>query len=229
MRHLTGIVLAIVMTAGLFCAATWGYIRLAAETSRLAAGASLLSDHHALLALGAMAATGLLAGVLVAAPRVSPLAAGLPGLLLLGLTAFYLVSVRRAEQLIPLRSHVFGAGFETMLARGILGAVGLAMIVPLFVPSRWRGRDGADPADEFGPALTEDDELVGVVAGSGDLAMAEAAAGPRDSAAAAAPTVTPAGQLGVGSARQPAEPDAPPTAVHHGGLPYRTRPPGIVY
>jgi hypothetical protein len=229
MRHLTGIVLAIVMTVGLFCAATWGYIRLAAETSRLASGTSLLSDHHALLALGAMAATGLLAGVLIAAPRVSPLAAGLPGLLLLGLTAFYLVSVRRAEQLIPLRSHVFGAGFETMLARGILGAVGLAMIVPLLVPSRWRGRDGADLADEFGPVMTEDDELVGVVAGRGDPAMAEAAAGPRDSAAAAAPAMTSAGQPGVGSARRPAEPDAPPTAVHHGGLPYRTRPPGIVY
>lgn len=229
MRHLTGIVLAIVMTVGLFCAATWGYIRLAAETSRLASGTSLLSDHHALLALGALAATGLLAGVLIAAPRVSPLAAGLPGLLLLGLTAFYLVSVRRAEQLIPLRSHVFGAGFETMLARGILGAVGLAMIVPLLVPSRWRGRDGADLADEFGPVMTEDNELVGVVAGRGDPAMAEAAAGPRGSAAAAAPAVTSAGQPGVGSARRPAEPDAPPTAVHLGGLPYRTRPPGIVY
>jgi hypothetical protein len=225
MRHLTGIVLAIIMTAGLFCAATWGYVRLAAETSGLASGTSLLSDHQALFALGALAATGLLAGILIAAPRVSPLAAGLPGLVLLGLTAFYLVSVRRAEQLIPLRSHVFGAGFETMLARGILGAVGLAMIVPLFVPSRWRGGDGADLADEFGPAATEDEELVGVVAGSADLAMAEVAAGPNDAAAAAAP----AGQPGVRSARQPAEPDAPPTAVHHGGLPYRTRPPGIVY
>jgi hypothetical protein len=229
MRHLTGVVLAIVMTAAMFFAATWGYVRLAAQSSRLAAGASLLSDHRALLALGAMAGTGLLAGILVAAPRISPLASGLPGLLLLGLTAFYLVSVRRVDELIPLRSHVFGAGFETMLARGILGAVGVAMIVPLFVPSRWRGRDGADLADEFGPAMTEDDELVGVVAGSGDLAMAEDAAGPRDSAAAAAPTVTSAGQPGVGSARQSAELDAPPTAVHHGGLPYRTRPPGIVY
>ena len=103
-----------------------------------AAGASLLSDHHALFALGALAGTGLLAGILIAAPRISPLAAGLPGLLLVGLSVLYLVSVRRADELIPLRSHVFGTGFETLLARGLLGAAGLAMIVPLFVPSRWR-------------------------------------------------------------------------------------------
>jgi hypothetical protein len=232
MRHLTGIVLAIVMAAGLFFAATWGYVRFAAEFSRLRDGASLYSDHHALLALGAMAAIGLLAGILIAAPRVSPLAAGLPGLLLLGLTALYLVSVHRADQLIPLQSHVFGAGFETLLARGILGAAALAMIVPLFVPSRWRGRGGADAADEFGPAFTEDEELVGVVPGSGDgvvpgsgdMPMAEATAGPDDSAASAEPTA-----LAAGPARRSAGAAAPLVPVHHGGLPYRTRPPGIVY
>lgn len=215
MRHLTGIVLAIVMTAGLFFAATWGYVRFAAEFSRLPDGASLYSDHHALLALGAMAAIGLLAGILIAAPRVSPLAAGLPGLLLLGLTALYLVSVHRVDQLIPLKSHVFGAGFETLLARGILGAAAMAMIVPLFVPSRWRGRGGAEVDDEFGPAETEETELVGVVPGAGpvvpgtgtDLPMAEAATGPDATGRA----------------------DAPPAAVHHGAVPYRTRPPGIVY
>ena len=41
-----------------------------------------------LAGLIAVAATGLLAGILIAAPRISPLAAGLPGLLLLGLTGF---------------------------------------------------------------------------------------------------------------------------------------------
>ncbi len=108
MRHLIGIVLAVAMSAAVFCAATWGYVQFLAQSSRLAPGASLLSDHRALFALGALAGTGLLAGILIAAPRISPLAAGLPGLLLLGLTAFYLVSVRRADELIPLRSHVFG-------------------------------------------------------------------------------------------------------------------------
>jgi hypothetical protein len=215
MRHVTGIILAIAMAAGLFFAATWGYVRLAAESSRLSAGStSLLSDHHALLALGALAATGLLAGILIAAPRVSPLGAGLPGLLLLGLTAFYLVSVRRADELIPLKSHAFGAGFETLLARGILGAAGLALIVPLFVPSRWRGRGGADLADEFGPVVSEDGELVGVVSATGEVPMAGAAAAPDDVAA---------------PAHQPGGADVRPAGVHHGGLPQRARPPGVVY
>jgi hypothetical protein len=130
--------------------------------------------------------------------------------------------VQRAVQLIPMKSHVFGAGFETLLARGILGAAGLALIVPLFVPSRWRGRHGAELADdEYGPAMTEDGELVGVVPGSGDMPMGEAAVGPEDAAATARPA---AGAVGA-----PARADASAATVHHGGLPHRTPPPGLVY
>jgi hypothetical protein len=77
----------------------------------------------------------------------------LPGLLVLGWTGLYLVSVRQAVDLIPLRSDPFGAGFEAMLFNGILGAAGMAMILPLLVPSRWRTRrtdeSEAAGADEF--------------------------------------------------------------------------------
>jgi hypothetical protein len=210
MRHLTGIVLAIVMTAALFGAATWGYVRFLAQSSGLTASGSLLSDHHALFALGALAGTGLLAGILIAAPRISPLAAGLPGLLLLGLTALYLVSVRRADEVIPLRSHVFGAGFETLLARGLLGAAGLAMIVPLFVPSRWRRRRSAELADEFGPAGAGTGELTGVVPGFG-MPMPAASAGPADPMVPANPT-GPAGtgiQAVPSAVRAPGDPGSP--------------------
>ena len=80
MRHLIGIVLAVVMAGVLFFAGSWGYLRLlrlpapAAPLSGLpAGGGSLLSDHHGALAgLAAVAATGLLAGILIAAPRISP-------------------------------------------------------------------------------------------------------------------------------------------------------------
>ena len=178
----------------------------------------MLFRSHALVALGALAGTGLLAGILIAAPRISPLAAGLPGLLLLGLTALYLVSVRRADELIPLRSHVFGAGFETLLARGLLGAAGLAMIVPLFVPSRWRSRSHADLVDdEFGP-VPVDGELVGVVPGVGGMPETSAA----DPTAPVAASAQPASPARAAAPAQPA-------TVHHGGLPYRSRPPGIVY
>lgn len=149
MRHLIGILLAVVMAGVLFFAGAWGYLRLTALTTPLshmpAGGGSLLSDHHMLAGLAAVAGTGLLAGILIAAPRISPLAAGLPGLLLLGLTALYLVNVRHAVHLIPLKSHPYGAGFEAMLVHGILGAAGLAMIIPMFVPSRWRARRTPEP------------------------------------------------------------------------------------
>jgi hypothetical protein len=150
MRHRIGIILAVVMTGALFFPGAWGYLRLLrvpAPSDQLsglpAGGGSLISDHHVLLALAAVAGTALLAAILVAVPRVSPLAAGLPGLLLLGWTGLYLASVRQAVDLIPLRADPFGAGFEAMLFNGVLGAAGLAMIVPMFVPSRWRTRSAA--------------------------------------------------------------------------------------
>jgi hypothetical protein len=147
MRHRIGIILAVIMAGVLFFPGAWGYLRLlslpapADQLSHLpAGGGSLLSDHHMLLALAAFIGTLLLVGILIAMPRISPLAAGLPGLLLIGWTALYLVNVRQGVDLIPLRADPFGAGFEAMLFNGVLGAVGLAMILPMFVPSRWRAR-----------------------------------------------------------------------------------------
>jgi hypothetical protein len=155
MRHRIGIVLAVIMTGVLFFPGAWGYLRLLRLPARAdqlsdlpAGGGSLISEHRVLLALAAVAGAALLAGILVAAPRISPLAAGLPGLLLLGWTGLYLASVRQAVDLIPLRSDPFGAGFEAMLFNGVLGAAGLAMIVPIFVPSRWRTRPLTDTADD---------------------------------------------------------------------------------
>lgn len=151
MRHRIGIVLAVIMTGVLFFPGAWGYLRLlrlpapADQLSGLpAGGGSLISDHRMLLALAALAGSALLAAILIGAPRISPLAAGLPGLLLLGWTGLYLASVRQGVDLIPLRSDPFGAGFEAMLFNGVLGAAGLAMVVPMFVPSRWRTRLGPD-------------------------------------------------------------------------------------
>lgn len=156
MRHRIGLVLAVIMTGVLFFPGAWGYLRLlrlppvTGQLSQLpAGGGSLLSNNNVLLAFAAIGATSLLAGILIAVPRISPLAAGLPGLLLLGWTALYFVSVRQAVDLIPLRSDPFGAGFEALLFNGILGAAGLAMIVPMFVPSRWQSRT-LDETDETG-------------------------------------------------------------------------------
>jgi hypothetical protein len=209
MRHLTGIILAVVMAGVLFFAAAWGYLRLlrlaapAVPLSPLpAGGGSLISDHRVLAALIAVAGTGLLAGILVAAPRISPLAAGLPGLLLLGLTGLYVVSVRHAVSLIPLKSHSFGAGFEAMLFDGILGAAGLVMIIPVFVPSRWRGRDELAESDPAGVR-----EFVSSLTGTTE---SQAPAGPADY---------------PDPAYQPQAAGSAPSPLHHGERPSGRRSP----
>jgi hypothetical protein len=124
-----------------------------------AGGGSLLSSNNVLIALAAVAFTGLAIGVLVTVPRISPLAAGLPGLLLIAWTVLYLVSVRQAVGLIPLRSNSFGMGWEGMLFNGVLGGAGLAMAVPLFLPSRWRQAD-ATARVSAGPADGEAQDLL---------------------------------------------------------------------
>ena len=142
MRHLVGLMLAIIMAAALYFAASWGYLKLLIGPVGLgrlpAGGGSLLHNHAVLEGFGALLGVALLAGVLMAVPRISPLAAGLPGLALLAWTGLYLFSVRHAVQYIPLKSRAYGAGFEAMLFDGVLALAGLVMVIPLFVVSRWR-------------------------------------------------------------------------------------------
>ena len=144
MRHLVSVVLAIAMAAAVFFAASWGYLKLLTGSGRVgtlpAGGGSLLHDRTVLEGFGALLAVGLVAGILIAVPRISPLASGLPGLVLLAWTGLYLYSARRAVQYIPFKTRVYGSGFEDMLFDGVLALAGLAMVIPLFVPSRWRGR-----------------------------------------------------------------------------------------
>jgi hypothetical protein len=154
------------MATVMFFAGTWGYLQLlrvpgpAGQPLALpAGGGSLLGNGSVLLAFGAVLATGVLAGALVAVPRISPLAPGLPGLLLIGWTGLYLASVRRATAIIPLRTHSFGAGWEVLLVNGVLGAIGLAMVVPLFVPSRWVAPRPAEEEDLAAMTRESDDYL----------------------------------------------------------------------
>ena len=159
MRHLVGVLLAVVLAAAVFFAASWGYLKLLTGPARLGTlpggGGSLLHNYAVLEGFGALLGVGLIAGLLIAAPRISPLAAGLPGLALLAWTGLYLVSVRHAVQYIPLKTRPYGTGFEAMLFGGVLALAGLVMIIPLFIPSRWRARrvvtEPASYADSTAP------------------------------------------------------------------------------
>ena len=143
MRHVLGFILAIVLAAAAYAGGSWGFVRLHNATATMTSG-SLLHDRNALLAIATLAGVALLAGILIVTPRVSALAAGLPGLVLIAWTVLYVVSVKHAIDLVPLKGQDFGRGFKALLADGALGAGGIVMIIPLFVPSRWRRYPGAD-------------------------------------------------------------------------------------
>src|SRR5215470_11317513 len=135
MRHLIGFILAIALGAALSFAAGWGFTHMTS--------------------LAALGGTGLLLGILLAVRAISPLATGLPGLVLLAWSALLAVSAHRALGWVPLQGYSFGAGFRALLAGGTMTLLGAAMIIPLFLPSRWRGADRGDDIDEEEAPVTE--------------------------------------------------------------------------
>jgi hypothetical protein len=144
MRHLIGFILAIALGAALFFGAGWGFTHL----TGLAAPAAGLTSPTGLMALSALAATGLFLGIVIAVRAVSPLAPGLPGLVLLAWSALLAVREQQALRWIPLPGHSFAAGYRALLVSGVLALLGAAMIVPLFVPARWRAAPGAGTDDD---------------------------------------------------------------------------------
>ena len=138
MRHLIGLILALALAVAVFLAGGWGAEHFAA----VAAHRTGLPSRTGLIGLATMLGAGLLMGILLVVPAVSPLATGLPGLALLGWTALLAVSARRALAWIPLQSHVYGLGFRALLLSGMLALIGIAMIIPMFLPGRWHGTRG---------------------------------------------------------------------------------------
>lgn len=184
MRHLIGIGLAVLLSAAVFFGGGWAYGRLSArnlgsEFSLPAGGGNFMSNSVVTGGLAAMASVALLIGLALVIRWVSPLATGLPGLILLGWTALYVVSPARAIDYVPLKGHNFGLGFAGLGTTGILGAAGLVLVMPLFFPSRWvrPAPAGVDAIDEDEDDLIEATTVVspsktGLVAGMGSSAWA---------------------------------------------------------
>ncbi len=151
MRHLVGLILALVLAAALYFGAGWGVERVMALHGAITShGAQhALTSTAGLFAVAAVAGTGLLLGILLAAPRVSPLATGLPGLVLLGWSALVVIHSSYALRYVPMPGSQFTAGITYLLFNGMLGLLGAAMIVPLVIPSRWyRGGAYLDEEEE---------------------------------------------------------------------------------
>jgi hypothetical protein len=147
MRHLIGIGLALVLSAAIFFGGDWAFGGLLARDFKSglspAVGSNFARDSAVTTGLAVMAAVALLIALALLVRWVSPLATGLPGLVLLAWTGLYVASPHRAMDYIPLKAYNTGLGFAWLGSTGILGAAGIALVVPLFFPSRWRRPDGA--------------------------------------------------------------------------------------
>ncbi|HET9895867.1 MAG TPA: hypothetical protein VFQ44_13145 [Streptosporangiaceae bacterium] len=151
MRHLVGLILALVLGAALYFGAGWGVERVIALHGAVTNHGAQhgLTSPAGLFAVAAVAGTGLLLGILLTAPRVSPLATGLPGLALLGWSALVVIHSQTTLRYVPMPGSHFTAGITYLLFNGILGLLGAAMIIPLAIPSRWYRRDTyVDEAEE---------------------------------------------------------------------------------
>lgn len=142
LRHSIGLGLAVCLAAAIFVGGGWAV----AKMLRLAAENMSLTSIGGLSALGILLLVGLFLGILLLAP-VSPLSTALPGLVMLAWTALLGLNAALAARIIPLRHGQVGAGIHSMLASGVLVVLGAAMIIPVFIPSRWRPAPRPDDED----------------------------------------------------------------------------------
>lgn len=105
------------------------------------------------IALGSMAAVGLVVGLVVAG-RVSPVATFIPSMVLLAWTVVYALDTNRALTMLPdgpsvhqiVREAVTGS--KTMLTTGVFALLGVALFIPVLMPSRW-SRPYDDDDEEY--------------------------------------------------------------------------------
>ncbi|MFI6602582.1 hypothetical protein ACIBHX_40545 [Nonomuraea sp. NPDC050536] len=152
MRHFAGLLIGLVATAALLGGGGWAVQQALGNAAASPAGGQKLW-----IALGAMAAVGLIVGLVVAG-RVSPLATFVPSLVLLAWTVVYALDMNRALSFIPDQPSVNGiirdAGFgdKTLLTTGVFALLGVALFIPVLIPSRWaRGRYDVDEEYEATP------------------------------------------------------------------------------
>ncbi len=151
MRHFFGLLLGVVVAAALLIGGGWASqeaVRGAAQSIDPA------KDTRILIALGVMAVVGLLLG-LVLVGRVSPLATFVPSMALLAWTVVYVLDVSRAASLVPTGPSVqaellqAGRGMLTLLSTGVYGLLGVALFLPVLMPSRWARPEPDEEQEEY--------------------------------------------------------------------------------
>ncbi|MFF4615005.1 hypothetical protein [Nonomuraea jabiensis] len=152
LRHLGGFLIGLVVTAAVLAGGGWAVQQAVGN-----AAATPPDNQKMWIALGAMAAVGLVVGLVVAG-RISPMATFVPSLVLLAWTVVYALDVNRAMSLIPSAPSVnqivrdAGLGAKTLLTSGVFALLGVALFIPVLMPSRWsRPYDDVDEDYEATP------------------------------------------------------------------------------
>lgn len=146
MRHVIGFLLGIFVTAALLFGTGWAAQGAVLGATTLVAP---VNEGKIMAALGAMAAVGLVFGLVMVA-RLSPLTVFVPSITLLAWTVVYILDVPRALNLAPVASNLHedlvraGQGMQTLLAAGVYLLLGIALFIPVLMPSRWAGPDRDD-------------------------------------------------------------------------------------
>jgi len=142
MRHLVGIILAVALAATVLFAGAWGVGRILVlrGLTTTTSTSQALTTPRGLFAVGAVLVTGLMIGIFLAVPAISPLATGLPGIAAIAWSTLVVMHNQYATRYLPLPGTHFASGFTFLLFSGVLGLIGAAMVIPLAIPSRWRRR-----------------------------------------------------------------------------------------
>lgn len=155
MRHFFGLLLGVVVTAAVLLGGGW-----ASQEAVRGAVQSVdpVKDSRMLIAIGVMVAVGLLLG-LVLVSGVSPIATFVPSMVLLAWTVVYVLDVSRAADLAPSGAAVqqelaqAGRGMLTLVSNGIYAMLGVALFLPVLMPSRWARPPRDDEDDEYDEGL----------------------------------------------------------------------------
>ncbi|MEV4102827.1 hypothetical protein AB0J42_21430 [Nonomuraea sp. NPDC049649] len=138
----------LVVTAAVLGGGGW-----AVQQAVVSSQSALQGSQSLWIALGSMAAVGLVVGLVVAG-RVSPVATFIPSMVLLAWTVVYALDTNRALTMLPdgpsvhqiVREAVTGS--KTMLTTGVFALLGVALFIPVLMPSRW-SRPYDDDDEEY--------------------------------------------------------------------------------
>jgi hypothetical protein len=138
MRHLVSLMFGLLLAPVIWFLAALGHYRLLAALPRNGQAAGSVTE----LALGALliVAAGVWLGLLLGT-RLSPVGPALAGLAWLGFGAAFILDVQTIAGLLPDGPTGQDGLYTLPLEHGYAFLVGTALLVPLFSPARWRGKE----------------------------------------------------------------------------------------